>query len=43
MPQGARDISSSAAQEVFWLIDAAIRELDRGMSALKPFTKHLGC
>jgi hypothetical protein len=41
-PQGARDISSSAAQVVFWLIDAAIRKLDHAMFALEPFTKRPG-
>jgi hypothetical protein len=39
LPQGTLNLSSSAAQEVFWLVDAAIRELDHAMSALEPFTK----
>ena len=39
MPRGGRDLSSSAAQEVFWLIDAAIRKLDQAMCALEPFTR----
>jgi hypothetical protein len=41
-PQATRDLSSSAAQEVFWLIDAAIRKLDHAMSALESFTKRPG-
>jgi hypothetical protein len=42
MRQGARDLSGSAAQEVFWLVDAAIRKLDHAMSALEPFVKRPG-
>ncbi|MGW5667029.1 hypothetical protein [Micromonospora sp. NPDC003776] len=39
MPQGAPILSSSAAQEVFWLVDLAIRDVDHAMSALGSFAK----
>lgn len=40
MPQRTRDLSSSAARKVFWLVDAAISKLDYAMAVLEPFTKH---
>jgi hypothetical protein len=38
MQQRTASLSSSAAQEVFWLVESAIRALDVAMTTLKPFT-----